>query len=141
MYRVTFEAPCIKTLQTHNVGLSNGVNILTLILHSERSSRVLHHGNPKIWFSVQKRLKLNFDLQVLKCWNHPSFVNISPSVKNNKKGFHDYYFMGTQKIWFYLEKKKHAYLNVTAVMFCKQFSAYTVHIDMCYLTIYKHSSS
>ena len=28
----------------------------------ERSSRVLHHGNPKILFFFQKNLKFNFDL-------------------------------------------------------------------------------
>ena len=28
----------------------------------ERSSRVLHHGNIKIWFFFQKKSKLNFDL-------------------------------------------------------------------------------
>ena len=30
--------------------------------------------------------------------------------------------------------------KVSAVMFCKQFLAYTVHIDWCYHFIYKHSS-
>ena len=38
----------------------------TLVIHTsmERSSRVLQHGNPKIWFFSQKSSKLNFDL----CW-------------------------------------------------------------------------
>ena len=31
-------------------------------------------------------------------------------------------------------------LSVSAVMFSKQFLAYTVHIDWCYYTIHKHSS-
>ena len=30
-------------------------------------------------------------------------------------------------------------LSVSAVMFCKQFIAYTVHIDWCYHSTYKHS--
>ena len=29
---------------------------------------------------------------------------------------------------------------VSAVMFCKQFLAYTVHIDWCYHSIHKHTS-
>ena len=45
----------------------------------ERSSRVLEHGNTKIWFSFQKRSKWNFDV----CWNHPWFVNIRrPTLVN-----------------------------------------------------------
>ena len=36
----------------------------TLVIDTsmERSSRVLQHGNPKIWFFFQKNLKLNFDM-------------------------------------------------------------------------------
>ena len=47
----------------------------------ERSSRVLHHGNPKIWFFFffQKNSKFEFWL-VTKSWNHLSFVNISPTI-------------------------------------------------------------
>ena len=44
---------------------SGFVNISpTLVIDTsmERSSRVLHHENPKIWFFFQKNLKLNFDL-------------------------------------------------------------------------------
>ena len=37
------------------------------------------------------------------------------------------------------KKKKHAYLSVSAVMFCKFFLAYTLHIDWCYHSIHKHS--
>ena len=45
---------------------------------------------------------------------------------------------GNLKILFY--SKKHAYLSVFAVMFCKQFLAYTVHIDGCNHAIHTHSS-
>ena len=36
----------------------------TLVIDTsmERSSRVLHHGNPRFWFFFQNRSKLNFDL-------------------------------------------------------------------------------
>ena len=44
----------------------------------KRSSRVLIHENPKIWFYSQKMSKLNFDL-CRSAWNHLSFVNISPT--------------------------------------------------------------
>ena len=53
----------------------------TLVIDTsmERSSRVLHHGNPKIWFFSSKSLKFEFWL-VLRSWNHHSFVNISPTI-------------------------------------------------------------
>ena len=45
----------------------------------ERSSRVLHHGIPKIWFFFQKSSKFEFWL-LTKSWNHLSFVNIIPTL-------------------------------------------------------------
>ena len=45
----------------------------------ERSSRVLHHGNPKIWIFFQNSSKFEFWL-LMKSWNHLSFVNISPTL-------------------------------------------------------------
>ena len=46
------------------------------------SSRVLHHGKPKIWFFFQKSSKFKFWL-LTKSWNHLSFVNISPTLVIN----------------------------------------------------------
>ena len=34
----------------------------------ERSSRVLHHGNPKIWFFFSKKFEIEFDLYFVLCW-------------------------------------------------------------------------
>ena len=53
-------------------------NSPTLVIDTsmERSSRVLHHGNPKIWIFFQKSSKFKFWL-LTKSWNHLSFVNIS----------------------------------------------------------------
>ena len=53
----------------------------TLVIDTsmERSSRVLHHGNPKIGFFFQKSSKFEFWL-LTKSWNHLSFVNISPTL-------------------------------------------------------------
>ena len=43
----------------------------------ERSSRVLHNGNPKIWIFFPKK----FEIWLLaKSWNHLSFVDISPTL-------------------------------------------------------------
>ena len=79
----------------------------------ERSSRVLQHGNPKIWFYFHKRSKLKLDLyfDMLKCWNHLSFVNISPTVVIDSlihqwKGLHEYLLQhGNPKIWFSFQKR------------------------------------
>ena len=53
----------------------------TLVIDTsmERPSRVLHHGNPKIWFFFQKSSKFEFWLST-KSWNHHGFVNISPTL-------------------------------------------------------------
>ena len=45
----------------------------------KRSSRVLQHGNQKIWFFPQKSSKFEFWL-LTKSWYHLSFVNISPTL-------------------------------------------------------------
>ena len=48
----------------------------------ERSSRVLQHGNPKTWFSFQKRSKLNFDYLICAevLLNQPCFDDMSPTI-------------------------------------------------------------
>ena len=70
----------------------------------ERSSRVLHHGNPKIWFFLSSK----FEFWLLtKSWNHLSFVNISPTLvidalmeRSSRVLLH-----GNPKIWFFFSKK------------------------------------
>ena len=69
----------------------------TLVIDTsmERSVRVLHHGNPKIWFFFKKSSKFEFWL-VIKNWNHLSFVNISPTLVidgliHQCKGLHKYH--------------------------------------------------
>ena len=79
----------------------------TLVIDTsmERSSRVLHHGIPKIWFFFQKSSKFEFWL-LTKCWNHLSFVNISPtlvidtSMERSSRVLHH----GIPKIWFFFQK-------------------------------------
>ena len=80
----------------------------TLVIDTsmERSSRVLHHGNPKIWIFFQKSSKFDFWL-LTKSWNHLSFVNISPtlvidtSMERSSRVLHH----GNKKIWFFFSKK------------------------------------
>ena len=51
-----------------------------------------------------------------------------PEVRTDRhewRGFHQYYNMETQKNIFF---KKNAYRIFSAVVFCKQFLAYAVHI-------------
>ena len=80
----------------------------TLVIDTsmERSSRVLHHGNPKIWIFFLKSSK--FEICFLtKSWNHLSFVNISPtlvidtSMERSSRVLHH----GNPKIWFFFSKK------------------------------------
>ena len=84
------------------------VNIsLTLVIDTsmERSSRVLHHRNPKIWFFFQKSSKFEFWF-LTKSWNHLSFVNVSPtlvidtSMERSSRVLHH----GNPKIWFFFKK-------------------------------------
>ena len=79
----------------------------TLVIDTsmEKSSRVLHHGNPKIWFFPQKSLKFEFWLST-KSWNHHSFVNIGPtlvidtSMERSSRVLHH----GNPKTWFFSKK-------------------------------------
>ena len=79
----------------------------TLVIDTsmERSSRVLQHGNPKIWFFFQKSSKFEFWLST-KSWNHHSFVNISPtwvidtSMERPSRVLHH----GNLKIWIFFQK-------------------------------------
>ena len=71
----------------------------------ERSSRVLHHGNPEIWFIFQKSSKFEFWL-LTKSWNHLSFVNISPTKvidtsmeRSSRMLQHE-----NQEIWFFFKR-------------------------------------
>ena len=100
----------------------------TLVIDTsmERSTRVLHHGNQKKFFS--EKVEIKFWL-VLKCWNHLSFVNISPTSYTS-----NWYMNGKvftcitaweppQKMIFF-----NAYISVSTVIFREQFLPFTVHI-------------
>ena len=80
----------------------------TLVIDTsmERFSRVLHHGNPKIWFFFQKNSKFEFWL-LTKSWNHLSFVNISPTlvIDTSMERFSRVLHHGNPKIGFFFFKK------------------------------------
>ena len=73
----------------------------TLVIDTsmERSSRVLHHGNPKFFFFFQRSSKFEFWI-LTKSWNHLSFVNISPTLvidTSMERSSHEYYTIESQK--------------------------------------------
>ena len=72
----------------------------------EMSSRVLHHGNPKIWIFFQKSSKFEICL-LTKSWNHLNFVNISPTlvIDTSMERFSRVLHHGNPKIWFFFFKK------------------------------------
>ena len=80
----------------------------TLVIETsmERSSRVLHHGNPKFWFFFSKK----FEIQILTftiSWNHLSFVNISPTlvIDTSMERFSRVLHHGNSKIGSFFPKK------------------------------------
>ena len=78
---------------------------LVIDTSTERSSRVLHHGNPKIWYFFKK---VKFEIWLLtKSWNHISFVNISPTLVIDASTERCSWVLhhGNQKIWFFFSKK------------------------------------
>ena len=68
--------------------------------------------------------------------NHHSFVNISPTLVIDTSMERSSRVLYHQQSFFFI---KNAYPSLSAVMFCKQFLAYTVHIERCYHSIHKHS--
>ena len=88
----------------------------TLVIDTsmEWSSRVLRHGNPKIWFFFQKSSKFKFWL-LTKSWNHLSFVNISPtlvidtSIEWSSRVLHH----GNPEMWKFFKK-----LEIDEIEFC-----------------------
>ena len=84
----------------------------TLVIDAsmERSSRVLHHGNPKIWRKkINKVWNSKFDF-LTKSWNHLSFVDISPTlvIDTSMERFSRVLHHGNSKIWFFLVKVRNS---------------------------------
>ena len=78
----------------------------TLVIDTsmERSSRVLQHGNQKIWIFSKK-----FEFWLLtKSWNHLSFVNISPTLvidTSMERSSRVLQHENPKLIWFFFSKK------------------------------------
>ena len=104
----------------------------TLVIDTsmERPSRVLHHGNPKIWILFQKNSKFEFWLST-KSWNHHSFVNISPTLvidtsveRSSRVLQHEnpkiwFFFQKSSKFEFWLSTKSwnhHSFVNISPTL-------------------------
>ena len=90
----------------------------------ERSSRVLHHGNPKIWFFFQKSSKFEFGL-LIKSWNHLSFVNISLTlvIDTSMEWSSRVLQHGNPEMWFFFQKVRNLWnwiLSVPRVSVCRE---------------------
>ena len=90
----------------------------TLVIDTsmERSSRVLHHGNPKIWIFFKKSSKFEFWLST-KSWNHHSFVNISPALVINASMEWSSRVLqhGNPKMWFFFQKVRNRRNGILSV--------------------------
>ena len=76
----------------------------------ERSSRVLQHGNPKIWFFFfQKSSKFEFWL-LMKSLNHLSFVIISPAlvIDTSMERSSRVLQHGNPKIWIFFKEVRNS---------------------------------
>ena len=96
---------CPYPEKRNHPGFVNVSPTLVIDISMERSSWVLHHGNPKIWIFFQKSSKIEFWLST-KNWNHHSFVNVSPTIvidtstEMPSRVLHH----GNPKIWFFFSK-------------------------------------
>ena len=90
----------------NNLSFVNTSPTVVIDTSMERSSRVLQHENPRIWFFSSKSSKFEFWL-VLKCWNHLSFVNISPTlvIDTSMERSSRVLQHGNSKIWFFSFQK------------------------------------
>ena len=126
---------CLHPEKRNHLSFVNISPTLVIDKSLKTSSRVLHHGNSKIWFFSLK-FEIYFWL-VLKNWNHISFVNISSTLVIDTSMEKSSSSLSWKVKNLVLLRKKR--LTVFAVMFCKQFLAYAVHIDWCYHSFHKHS--
>ena len=109
-FHVRIPKPCLSVCphpeKRNPLSFVNISPTLVIDASMERSSRVLHNGDPKIWIFFQKSLKFEIWLST-KSWNHLSFVNISPtlvidtSMKRSSRVLHH----GNPKIWIFFSKK------------------------------------
>ena len=108
-FHVRIPKPCLSVCphpeKRNHHSFVNISPTLVFDISMERSSRVLHHGNPKVWFIFQKKFEIR-NLTLTKSWNHLSFVNISPtlvidtSMERSSRVLHH----GNPKMWRFFKK-------------------------------------
>ena len=111
----------------NNLSFVNISPTLVIDTSMERSSRVLHDANPKIWIFFQKSSKFEFWL-VLKSWNNLSFINISPTlvIDTSMERSSRVLQHGNPKIWFFSKKfesrlltkswNHHSFVNISPTL-------------------------
>ena len=83
---------------------------LLICTSMERSSRVIQHGNPKIWFFFSKKFEIEFcpypDFPYAEKRNRPGFVDISPTlvIDTSTERFLWVLQHGNQKFDFFFKK-------------------------------------
>ena len=121
-FHMTILKLCLSVrTQTKENTLASSISVLQLWIHRWKGLRVLA-WKPQNLIFFSKKVEIVFWL-VPKCWIHPCFVNISPTVVIGTSL--EKFSRIPKNLFFFLN----AYLSVSAVMFCKQFLAYAVHID------------
>ena len=107
-FHMRIPKPCLSVCphpeKRNNHSLVNISPTLVIDASMGRSSRVLQHGNPKIWFFLSKK----FEIWILtKSWNHLSFVNISPTlvIDTSMERSSRVLLHGNLKNWFFFSIK------------------------------------
>ena len=100
----------------------------TLVIDTsmERSSRVLHHGNPEMWnfFKKFEIGEIEFcpypEFLYAEKKNRPGFVNISPTlvIDTSTERSSRVLQYENQKIWFFFQKSSK--LNLTCILTCAE---------------------
>ena len=113
-FQMRIPKPCLSVCphpeKRYNHSFVNTSPTLVIGASMERSSRVLHYGNPKIViFFFQKSSKFEFWF-LTKSWNHLSFVNISPKlvIDTSMERFLRVLHHGNPKILFFFKKVRNS---------------------------------
>ena len=104
----------------------------TLVIDTsiERSPQVLHHGHAYILYFFKKcSIFFHLYFELCEVLDHPisQYQSYSSNWYINGKVFTSTMEWKPKNL--ILLRKKHAYLSFSAIMFCKQFLAYSVPID------------
>ena len=118
---------CPYPEKRNHPGFVNISPTLVIDTSMERSSRVLQHGNPKIWFF--QKFEIEF-WHVSKNWNHLSFVNISPTLVIDRS------MERPSQVLQHRNPKKWISLHITKVAKARKNSSVRRHFPRLYIYIY-----